>query len=148
MTAESFFLVINGIAGIGWLMILVGSRFWQAADQFVVGVVVTLLALIYTYLNFGHIGEVGGATSFLTFEGVTKVFSNPYLIDAGWAHLLALDLLMGIWIKNSAAKNGFPYWLVVIVLLITIMFTPLGFLIYQLIRWYKTKQYFDTSIPN
>jgi hypothetical protein len=144
MSAESFFLLMNVITGIGWLAILVLSPRWKFTDQFVIGIVVSLLALLYSYFNFGHIAEAGGPASFLTFEGVLKVFSNPWLINAAWAHIMAFDLLGGIWIKNNAAKNGISYWLVVPILLVTIMMAPLGLLIYQVVRWIKTKQFFGT----
>lgn len=140
MSAESFFLLMNILAGIGWLVLIILSRHWKFTDQFVIGVVITLLALFYSYFNFGHIAEEGGPTSFLTFKGVLKVFSNPWLINAGWAHIMAFDLLGGVWIKNNAAKNGISYWIVVPILLITIMMAPVGFLIYQIVRWIKTKQ--------
>jgi len=144
MSPESFFLMMNVIAGIGWLAVIVLSRFWNFADKFVIGIVVSLLAVLYTYFNFGHITEVGGPTSFMTFDGVIKVFSNPWLINAGWAHIMAFDLMVGIWIKNNAAKNGISYWLVVPMLLVTIMLAPLGLLLYQIARWIKTKQFFNS----
>jgi Domain of unknown function (DUF4281) len=144
MSPEIFFKLMNAIAGIGWLGIIVLSRFWTFADKFVIGIVVSLLAILYAYFNFGHIGEVGGFTSFLSFDGVQKVFSNPWLINAGWAHIMAFDLMVGIWIKNNAAKNGIPYWIVIFILLVTIMVAPLGLLIYQLVRWIKTKQFFGS----
>ena len=144
MSPESFFLMMNVIAGIGWLDVIVLSRFWNFADKFVIGIVVSLLAVLYTYFNFGHITEVGGPASFMTFDGVIKVFSNPWLINAGWAHIMAFDLMVGIWIKNNAAKNGISYWIVVLILLVTIMLAPLGLLLYQLVRWIKTKQFFGS----
>ena len=46
--------------------------------------------------------------------------------------------------KNNAAKNGNHYGIVVPILLVTIMLAPLGFVLYQLVRWIKTKQYFGS----
>jgi hypothetical protein len=144
MTPSQFFTLINIAAAVGWILILVISRFWKGADAFLVCVVVAILAIAYSYFNFAHIGEAGGAASFLTFEGVTNIFSKPWLIDAAWAHIVGIDLIIGMLIKNNAAKHGIPYGVVVILLLITIAFTPLGLLLYLLIRWMKTKIYFET----
>ncbi len=144
MSAESFFILMNVIAGIGWLSLIILSRFWALHDKFVIGVVVVLLSILYIYFNFGHIAEAGGPASFLTLEGVQKVFSNPWLINAGWAHIMAFDLMVGVWIKNNAAKNGIHYGIVVPILVITIMLAPLGLFIYHLVRWMKTKRYFDS----
>ncbi len=144
MSAETFFLIMNIMAGIGWLSLIILSPYWKFTDKFVIGIIVTLLGVLYSYFNFGHIGEVGGPASFATFEGVKKVFGNEWLINAGWAHIMAFDLMVGIWIKNNAAKNGIHFWIVIPILLVTIMLAPLGFVLYQLARWIKTKQYFGS----
>ena len=142
MTPETFFLIISALAGVAWFSLIVLTRYWPSVDKFIVGIVVVLIALVYTFLNFSHLGEAGGLTSFLSYDGVLKVFSIPYLVVSGWAHILALDILLGVWIKNNAEKNNINYGLVVLVLLITIMFAPLGLLLYLLIRWFKTGRYF------
>ncbi|MEO6230221.1 MAG: abscisic acid-deficient protein Aba4 family protein [Ferruginibacter sp.] len=143
MTPSMFFTLINIISAIGWILILIISRFWKGADKFLVCIVVAMLAVTYSYLNFAHIGEAGGPAGFSTFEGVTKIFSNPWLIDAAWAHIVGIDLVIGMLIKNNAAKHGMPYGLVIILLLVTIVFTPLGLLLYLLARWIKTKRYLE-----
>jgi len=143
MTPSMFFTLINIVSAIGWILILVVSRFWKGADKFLVCIIVAMLAAAYSYFNFAHIGEAGGPAGFSTFEGVTKIFSNLWLIDAAWAHIVGVDLIIGMLIKNNAAKHGIHYGVVVVLLLITIAFTPLGLLLYLLVRWMKTKQYFE-----
>jgi hypothetical protein len=142
MPPAMFFTLINVISAIGWLLILIVSRFWKAADIVLVCIIVALLAVAYSYFNFAHIGEAGGIAGFSTFEGVTKIFSNPWLIDAAWAHITGFDLVIGMLIKNNAAKHNIHYGVVIIILLITIVFAPLGLLLYLLTRWIKTKRYF------
>jgi len=144
MTPSTLFTLMNILSAAGWILILVISRFWKGADTFLVCIVVAILAAAYSYFNFAHIGEAGGIAGFSTFEGVTKIFSNPWLIDAAWAHIVGIDLILGMLIKNNAAKHGIAYGVVVIVLLVTIVFGPLGLLLYLLIRWLKTKQYFES----
>ena len=143
MTPSMFFTLINIVSAIGWILILIISRFWKGADALLVCVVVAILAAAYSYFNFAHIGEAGGPAGFSTFEGVSKIFSNPWLIDAAWAHIVGVDLIIGMLIKNNAAKHGIHYGVVVVLLLITIVFTPLGLLLYLLVRWMKTKRYFE-----
>jgi hypothetical protein len=144
MNPSMAFTLINIVSAIGWILILIISRFWKGADAFLVCIVVALLAVVYSYFNFAHIGEAGGPAGFSTYEGVTKIFSNPWLIDAAWAHIVGMDLIIGMLIKNNAAKHGMHYGLVVIILLVTIVFTPLGLLLYLLARWIKTKKYFES----
>ena len=143
MTPSMFFIVINIVSAVGWILILIVSRFWKAADKFLVCVIVALLAATYSYFNFAHISEAGGIAGFSTFEGVIKIFSNLWLIDAAWAHIVGIDLVIGMLIKNDATKHGMPYGLVVILLLVTIVFTPLGLLLYLLTRGIKTRHYLE-----
>ncbi len=144
MTPSMLFTFMNILSATGWILILIVSRFWKGADAFLVCIVVALLAAAYSFFNFAHIGEAGGIAGFSTFEGVTKIFSNPWLIDAAWAHIVGIDLIIGMLIKNNAAKHGIPYGLVVIILLVTIVFGPMGLLLYLLVRWLKTKHYFES----
>jgi hypothetical protein len=143
MTPSSFFNFINIIAAVGWISIIVLSRFWRSTDKFVIGILVCLLAVSYSYLNIAHLGDVGSPAHFSSFfRVVDKIMINPWLMDAAWAHIVAFDLVIAILIKNNAAKHGINYGIVIIILLITIVFAPLGLLLYLLVRWIKTKQYF------
>ena len=142
MSPETFFLLITTIGGIGWISLILLSPFWKGVDGFIIGVVIVMLAIVYSYLNFGHIGDVGGPMAFMSYDGVIRIFNNPYLVDCGWAHILAFDVMVGIWIKNNAAKSNIKYWVVVPVLLLSIAFAPLGLFVYLIIHWLKTKQYF------
>ena len=135
-------MIINIIAAIGWITIIGISPFWKSADKFVIGIVVCLVAGVYCYLNFSHINESGGPAGFSTFEGVSKIFSNPWLIDAAWAHIIAFELVVTMLIRNNAAKHGINYATVIIILLITMFLAPLGLMIYILARRIKTKYYF------
>lgn len=139
MKPEQIFMLINCISGAAWFCIIVLSRFWKRSDFFVSGILVVMISLIYAWLNFAYIGESGGPKGFLSYDGVATIFRNPYLIDAAWAHIIAFDILVGLWIKNNAVKNNIPYWMVVPVLLVTIMFAPLGYVIYLLLRLIRTK---------
>jgi len=143
MTPSMFFTLINIVSAVGWILIIFISRVWKGADTFLVCMVVAILAAAYSYFNFAHIGEAGGIAGFSSFEGVTKIFSNPWLIDAAWAHIVGVDLIIGMLIKNNATKHGIHYGLVFVILLVTIVFTPLGLLLYLLFRWIKTRQYFE-----
>jgi hypothetical protein len=72
--------------------------------------------------------------SFSTLAGVTQLFSNSWLLLAGWLHYLAFDLLIGTWEARDSVKQRIPRWLLVPCLLLTLMFGPTGWLLYMLVR--------------
>jgi hypothetical protein len=62
------------------------------------------------------------------------LFSNPWLLLAGWIHYLAFDLLVGSWEARDAHDRGVRHLLVVPCLILTFLFGPIGWLIYLGIR--------------
>jgi heme A synthase len=141
MSASAIFQYSSAIAMMGWLFLIIGSPFAKNYAQWLIGIFIVLLALIYTWLisqslqpaDFGKFG---------TLEGVMGLFTNPTAVTAGWVHYLAFDLLVGVWIKNNALKHQLPHVLTVPCLLFTFMMGPVGVLLYLVIRTIKTKNYF------
>jgi Domain of unknown function (DUF4281) len=141
MSPDTVFLITSGIAGVGWIIILFASPFWMGYDKFVTGIVITLLALTYTWLNLTNFDPTI-LKKFSTLDGVAELFQNKSLLTAAWVHIMAFDLLAAVWIKNNSVKHGIGHVLIVPALVFACMLGPLGFLIYLLTRWIKTKKYF------
>lgn len=143
MKPEQLFSLCNSLALIAWIILLFFT-FWKNRDQYVFSIVILLLALVYSWLIFSHI-TIDGFKNFNTLEGITQLFSDKYLLLAGWVHYLAFDLLAGIYILNNARKNGINHWLTVPALFFTFMLGPVGWLLYFLVRWFKTKSYLSNN---
>ena len=141
MTPDIFFTVTCIIAAFGWIIILVASPFWMGYDKFVVGIVIALLALTYTWLNFTNFDPTI-LKKFSTLDGVAELFQNKSLLAAAWVHIMAFDLLAAVWIKNNSVKHGIGHMLIIPSIIFSCLLGPLGFLIYLLTRWLKTKNYF------
>ena len=62
------------------------------------------------------------------------LFSEPWILLAGWTHYLAFDLLVGNWEMRDATTRGLPYWLVLPCLVLTFLFGPAGWLLYAIVR--------------
>jgi hypothetical protein len=132
MTAESMYSISNWLAICGWLSLIFG---WRArwVPQLVTGAVMPLLlALLYGILLAGHWGE--GQGSFNTLAGVRTLFSNDWLLLAGWVHYLAFDLFIGSWQVRDARRHGIPHLAVIPGLILTLFFGPVGLLLYFAIR--------------
>ena len=141
MTLDSFFTLANGFAGVGWLVILLLSPRWKRYDAFVIGIVVAVLAVAYTILNFSN-PRSDILQKFGTLNGVMELFQSKALVMAAWCHILAFDLIGGIWMKKNSLKFNIGHAWLIIPFLVTIALGPLGFLLYLLVRWIKTKNYF------
>jgi len=144
MTIDTFFSVASGLAAIGWILVLIISPFWKRYDLPVIGIVVMLLAVAYTVLNFTNF-RADILQKFSTLNGVMELFTSKPLVMAAWCHILAFDLLTAVWIKKNSLQYNISHWLIVPSLIFTCVLGPLGFLIYIVIRWAKTGNYFAAN---
>ena len=144
MSPDSVFQTCSTIAMVGWIVLLIISPFWSGFDKFLIGIVITLFALVYTWLIF-LVFNPGDFEKFGSLNGVMDLFTNRTAVTAGWVHYLAFDLLTGIWVKKNAQKYNIHHLILVPCLLFTFMLGPIGLLLYLLVRLIKTKQYFSPN---
>lgn len=144
MTPAHLFTIANLFAGIGWLIIFLASPFWKSWDKFMVGIIIAVLALTYTFLNLRDF-SVETMKDFGSLSGVMTIFQKPDIVNAAWTHILAMDLMVATWIKMNSLKLGIKHWMILPALLLTLVFGPFGFILYLLTRLIVTKQYFATN---
>jgi len=144
MSPDSVFQTCSTIVMAGWLVLLIISPFWSSFDKFLIGIIITLLAIVYAWLIF-QVFTPGDFEKFSSLNGVMELFTDKTAVTAGWIHYLAIDLLTGIWIKKNAQKYNIHHLIVLPCLLVTFMLAPIGLLLYLLVRLVKTKQYFAAN---
>jgi len=137
MTPERLFSLANSTALLGWMiLVFAGRRRWAAA--LVTGAILpALFAVLYSGLIVAHWGETQGGFSTLT--GVAALFSNPWLLLAGWIHYLAFDLFIGSWQVRDAAANNIPHLAVIPCLILTFLLGPAGLFLYLALRFARIK---------
>jgi len=138
MSAEGLFSICNAAALVGWLILAVFPRQkWSAA--LVTGVVIpVLLSLVYLALIATHFGK--GHGDFQSLAGVAALFSDPFVLLAGWVHYLAFDLFVGSFEVRDAQRHGISHFIVLPCLFFTFMLGPIGFLLYLVVRGVKTRR--------
>lgn len=88
-------------------------------------------AFLIAAIFFGQSSPDAGMSSI---GGVSAVFSHPVGVMTGWTHYLVFDLFVGAWISRDALARAIPYWRVLPALFFTLMFGPVGLLLYFAIR--------------
>jgi hypothetical protein len=129
MTPEQLFSIASTLAALGWLLlVLLPGRKWvtRAVAGFAVP---AALAAVYVVLIAVHWGGSQGGYS--TLAAVTQLFANPWVLLAGWLHYLCFDTLVACWEVEDARDREMPHLLVVPCLLLTVLFGPAGWLLYQ-----------------
>ena len=132
MNADQLFSVCNSVALAGWLLLVfAGRRRW--VSSLITGAVIPLLfAVAYLALLVTQFRESTGGFGSLT--GVAALFSNHWMLLAGWIHYLCFDLFIGSWEVRDSQERGISQWLVIPSLFFTFMFGPVGLLLYFVIR--------------
>ena len=103
MTAEQLFSLCGLLALPGWILLLAIPR--NARAILIAGTVIpAALSCIYLILLVFHAADARGGFSSLA--AVAELFSNPWLLLAGWVHYLAFDLFVGAWEVRTARAEG------------------------------------------
>jgi Domain of unknown function (DUF4281) len=132
MSPEQLFTIANAIAALGWLMLAILPRQRWVTESVTGKAVPALFALLYILIIVTMFGSAEG--SFATLDGVASLFTNRWLLLAGWVHYLAFDLLIGTWEARDARDRGLPHLLLIPCLFLTFMFGPAGWLLYMGLR--------------
>lgn len=143
MSPESIFSVCSSFVLLGWIT-LIFAPFWFHSDKFIIGVIIAILAIVYTWLVATGF-DADDFKKFSSLSGVQELFSNKRVMAAGWVHYLAFDLLVGVFIKRNSVLHNIRHIYIIPCLFLTFMLGPVGLLLYLIIRTFKTGNYFSVN---
>lgn len=135
---EAVFRIANFGAVIGWIVLVLAAVFgWRRAlNRFCGTLVPLLLAVAYLVLLVTH--WEGPQIDFTSLAGVGAMFRQPAAMLAGWLHYLAFDLLVGVSIVARFLDDRMPRLLLLPVLPLVFLFGPIGWLVFQGIRFARS----------
>ena len=128
MTAAGVFSIVNVLPLPIWAIWMLAPRsqlsrtlarsFWPwivLASIYTAGIAVALATNGFAGGDFGSL------------DGIMRLFQSPLAALVGWVHYLCFDLFVARWIMNDAPEGGYR---LVPVLFFTLMFGPVGLLLY------------------
>jgi len=147
MDYELLYKIINLGVMPAWLLLAFAPRARVTNGLVHSGIYPLGYGLIYTVLllaamAFG-VGAEGGNMN--TAAGVSIIFSHPHGILLGWTHYLVFDLFIGAWIVRDGARQGIAHWKLVPILFFSLMFGPVGLMLYFLLRKFSTEAGLSSS---
>src|SRR6201995_6040505 len=99
MNADSLFRLANSMALAGWLLLAVtgfSARASRIISSLITGLLVpTLLCGLYAVLIATHWG--GHRGGFNSLSNVMLLFTDRWLVLAGWVHYCGLEMCSGCW---------------------------------------------------
>jgi uncharacterized PurR-regulated membrane protein YhhQ (DUF165 family) len=134
LTPENIFLISNNGILLGWLMLIFAPG-WAWTGRIIHSFWIPLVvASIYLFSLISGAPGAEEDASFSSLAGVMLIFANPWSALAGWLHYLVFDLFVGAWEVRDARRRGISHGWVVVCLLFTLMFGPIGLGLYGLVR--------------
>lgn len=137
MNATSIFSFGNSFVLLGWILLIFLPK-WKHTQTIILNGMIVLFALIYAFLLLKDIGSFS-VDSFSTLANVKTLFQNDNAVAMGWIHYLAFDLFVGAYIVKKSQQLQISRWLYMLPLPFTFMFGPVGYLLFFLIKTFKTK---------
>ncbi len=134
MTATGLFSAFNMLALAGWIILGAGialKRGWFR-DTLAGTYIPVFMSTSYAILIMFFFSDAEGG--FDTLENVQKLFTSPWAALAGWIHYLAFDLFMGSRIARGMEEQGLPRWPLMIILPLTFLFGPIGYLVFEIVK--------------
>lgn len=136
MSPETAFQIVNTAALLAWIYLVVAARWTPQVFRVVRYAFPGALALVY--ISALVVGEKPEGASFTSLKGVTALFTSPWGVVAGWIHYLAFDFFVGCWILADSIRRGIGHGWIVVPMIFTFMFGPIGLLQYLgLVAWRK-----------
>jgi len=132
MDTSQIFSLVSSLAAVQWLLLIILPKWRVTLWLISYPLVPIVLSVIYCIYITGFFSISGGGYGSL--QQVRTLFANDSLLLAGWVHYLAFDLLIGFAIIRSSQETTISHWLVIPCLVLTFMFGPVGFLLYQIIK--------------
>lgn len=136
MNYETLYTAINLGVMPAWALLALAPR-WSVTTKFVHSFLYPIIygaiycAFLVTSIFFSESADGAGMSNL---SGVMALFSRPIGILTGWSHYLVFDLFVGAWISRDAIARKISHLFVLPCLFFTLMFGPVGLLLYVGVR--------------
>ena len=127
MAPEDLFSLAGTAAMAGWGVLILAPRRWAWLNLVPALVIPAGLSALYAALVLRHFAGADGG--FGSLAAVATLFSDPWVLLAGWVHYLAFDLAVGAWSARLMDRTGVNRIVQVPLLLTVFLFGPAGFLL-------------------
>lgn len=128
---------VAGYAIVAWLLLIFlpkwrVTRLLARAEVFPVFLSILYVVGVASVLSGSGLGMV---RDFGSAEGVTRLLARQDVALVAWLHILAFDQLVALYIYRDNMEHRYvPLVVQSVILFLTLMFGPAGFLLYYLLR--------------
>jgi hypothetical protein len=134
MDSATIFLLSNGVVMPFWLLMIILPR-WQWTQRIIASPLIAAPpALLYALMVVPQLATLLPAVSNPDLAALATMLGTPAGTAIAWAHFVAFDLLVGRWAYLDSRERNVQPLLMAPVLFFILMFGPLGYLAYLVVR--------------
>jgi hypothetical protein len=142
--------MLAGYATIAWLLLIVLPA-WRVTRRVARSAAFPVYLCVLYAIGVGAVIASTGAgfiRDFGSAEGVVRILARPDVALIAWIHILAFDQLVGLFIYRDNMRHRYvPLPVQSVILALTFMFGPVGFLTYWAIRSVRRARRPDSPVP-
>jgi hypothetical protein len=128
-----------------WLLMVLLPT-WRWTQRIMASVwIVAPAALLYTVLIIPMMATALPGLMNLELATIAEMLGTPAGATVGWIHFLAFDLFVGRWVYLDSRGLGLSAWIISPILLMVLMFGPLGLLLYLVVSRFPGRPSADTD---
>jgi hypothetical protein len=117
-----------------WALMIVAPR-WSWTVRIVGSpLIIAPVALLYLVIAVPRLADLVPLVTGPTLSGLQSAMAEGGAATLVWAHIIAFDLFVGRWMYLEAAKSRIHPLVMAPILIVTILFAPIGFLIFVAVR--------------
>jgi len=128
-----YFKLANAFAMSGWLLLFL-LPYWKFTPIIVLYVSFILIGVLYIFLLQKAMRTKpepdGDKPGFSNIRGVLALLRNPIGGLTAWVHILAFDLMMGLYIHEEGSLYNISHWYLLPCYFFTLMFGPIGVMMF------------------
>ena len=132
-TQKLIFSISSKVILLGWIVLFAFPN-WAIGDKVILYGVFVVIAIAYIYyLTIGiktPVRSEHGKPGFFAMRNVLALFDNSNLSLASWMHIIAFDLIVGLFIRTQGALLDIEHWKLIPCYFMTLMFGPIGLLLF------------------
>ncbi len=147
MSTEFLFDVTFYLAAPFWALMVFAPRWGPTARIMSTPWVTTLPLIVFFALSLPHLGQLVGVVSVPRLDALLEFAGEPYGAAALWAQIISFDLFIGRWIHLEARKLDLHPLVAGPILVLTILLSPFGLVVFLALRSVLARRKLDTVAP-
>ena len=117
-----------------WFL-MIFAPFWNWTKRIIASPwIAAPAAVLYTVLILPQLVETFAFVLDPSLGGMMEFLASPEGTTIAWAHFLVGDIFVGRWAYLDGREKNISVWLMGLILLVILLFGPLGFLLYLVAR--------------